>query len=509
MKKKIVYGKYVIIDADTVIPSGAIYIEGDTIVRTGTYDDIMSQSGDCDVIGSQDHLVTAGFVNAHGHGKGVTDFQRGHLDDTLETWKFRSYPSIDSHLDTLWTGVRLLESGVTTTMHNHNLVNVDACDDEFESTIEAYRKSGIRLAFAPMIVNQNHFVYGDNDAFIKSLSPELQGICNKMTERAARFGSKQYIDAIDRLFKKYQSGQTKIMHGPLAPQWVSDDILHEIKSHAGLQGLRIHIHVQQTQLQKLFGLKKYGKSLLQHLFDIGFLGEDVTCGHCVWLDEKDIDLLAATRTSVTHHASCNLRVRNGIAPVAAMLKKGVVVGIGMDDKEFGDDKDFIQELRMVSKLHRLPSHQLDSDYLTSQDCFRMATEAGAEVLGFSDLVGTLQPGKQADIVLIDLKRISEPFVSADLDIIDLLIYRGLAMDIDTVLVAGEIQVQNGKHIKIDREDLIQHLRATIPEDYGERYRQSNQLFPELRQRVKDYFASWYPEMDAIEKDPFYFMNNRF
>jgi cytosine/adenosine deaminase-related metal-dependent hydrolase len=330
-----------------------------------------------------------------------------------------------------------------------------------------------------------------------------------MIDRGAKFGGKQYLKAVDDLYKKHRSEKIRILHGPLAPQWVSDDVLGEIRSHARAHDMRIHIHVQQTQLQKLYGLKIYGKSLLQHLYDIDFLGENVTCGHCVWLDLKDIDLLAATQTSVTHHASCNLRVRNGISPVTAMLEKGVVVALGLDDKEFGDSKDFFQEMRLASQLHRLSSHQLDSEHLKPKDCFRMATSAASEVLGFADLLGTLQPGKQADIVLVDLNRICEPFVSDDIDIIDLLIYRGLAVDVDTVLVAGEIQVQNGKHIKIDRKDLIQRLKAAVPEDYVEQYRQNNRLFPELRKHVQDYFASWGSEMNEIEKSPFYFMNNRY
>ena len=103
---------------------------------------------------------------------------------------------------------------------------------------------------------------------------------------------------------------------------------------------------------------------------------------------------------------------------------------------------------------------------------------------------------------------TEPFVSRELDIIDLLIYRGLALDVDTVLVAGEVQVQNGRHVKIDREDLIERLQAAVPEDYVDQYRQKNRLFPELRRQVKAYFGAWGREMDEMEKNPFYFVNNR-
>ena len=97
-----IYGKHVVVDADTVIPSGAVYIEDDTIIRVGPYDEIVPGGADCEKIGSFDHLVIPGLVNAHSHGKGITDFQRGQVDDTLETWKFRNYPPIDPYWDTEW-----------------------------------------------------------------------------------------------------------------------------------------------------------------------------------------------------------------------------------------------------------------------------------------------------------------------------------------------------------------------------------------------------------------------
>jgi 5-methylthioadenosine/S-adenosylhomocysteine deaminase len=509
MSSKIVYGKYLAVDADTVIPSGALYIEGDEIVDVGSYEEITKKHSAQEVIGSSDYLITPGFVNAHGHGKGITDFQRGAIDDTLETWKFRRYPHIDRYYDTLWAAIRLLESGVTTTMHNHtDLADPDAYYDEFSTTIGAYMDSGIRLAFAPTIVNQNIFIYGDNEEFIRSLSPPLRSWAEDIVRQIRRFGEKEYFQAVRELKEDVSSSQVQIMHGPLAPQWVADEILQEIKQQAQEQGMRIHIHTLQTQLQKLYGLKKYGKSLVEHLYELDFWGTNVTCGHCVWLSERDIELFSETGTRVTHHASCNLRVRNGIAPVFALLDKGVVVGIGMDDKELGDDKDFIEEMRLVSKLHRLPSHQLDSEHLLPADCFRMGTQYGAETLGFSSLVGTLQPGKQADVVLFDMKRMNEPFVYPDHNVIDLLIYRGRAMDVDTVLVAGQVLLKNRKLTRIDKQEVIRKLDESVSERYGEEFARYRKLTASLRQRIAAYFAPWYEAMEGIERAPYYFMNNR-
>ena len=509
MSKKIVYGKYLVIDAETIIPSGALFVENDKITDFGKYEEITKKYPADEIIGSSDYMVTPGFVNAHGHGKGITDFQRGAIDNTLETWKFRRYPHIDPYYDTLWSAIKLLESGVTTTMHNHNLSDPEEYLEEFSCVIGAYKEAGIRLAFAPTLIEQNIFIYGDNDSFVSSLPFKVQELCEGIVGQIKRFGKKEYFQAIEDLKRDFDSEKVRIMHGPLSPQWVTDESLREIKSHAKSLGLRIHIHTLQTQLQKLYGFRKYGKSLLEHLNDLGFLDGNVTCGHCVWLSEKDIELLSETGTSVTHHASCNLRVRNGIAPVFALLEKGIVVGIGMDDKELGDDKDFIEEMRIVSKLHRLCSHLLDSKHLLPVDCFKMGTQHGAEVLGFSNLTGTLRKGKQADIILLDLRRMSEPYVYPDHHAIDLLIYRGRALDVETVLIGGEVLLKNKTPTKIDKQAVIRKLQESLPKGYDADFREHNRVFQDLKKGVAQYFEPWYEEIERIEKAPYYLMNNRY
>jgi cytosine/adenosine deaminase-related metal-dependent hydrolase len=272
--------------------------------------------------------------------------------------------------------------------------------------------------------------------------------------------------------------------------------------------MRIHIHVQQTQLQRLYGLKRYGKSLIAHLAGTGFLGPEVTCGHCVWISAEDIELLASSGASVTHHPGCNLRVRNGISPVAELLRRGVTVALGMDEKEVGDDKDFLAEMRVAAKLHRLSSHELDSPCLGSTDLLRMATEAGALVLGFDRWIGSLQPGKQADVVLVDLPAMSEPYACEIHDPRDLLLYRGKAEHVRTVLVAGEVLMEDRKLLRLDREEVIRRLRESIPADYAERYRRANAPFAGLRSAVAAHFAPWYEEIAGWPKQPYYFMNNR-
>lgn len=509
MNGKIVYGMSLIMDPDKEVPSGAVYIENGRVVETGGYDELKRRYPGAEELGSDHHIVMPGFINAHNHGKGVTDFQRGQVDDTLETWKFRSYPPLDPGTDAAWAAVKQLEAGVTTAMHNHDLSDPQKSDSEYDEVIEAYRNCRLKVAFAPTIANRNWFVYGDNEAFVETLPEEVRRICRLRMERDTVFGPAEYMQAVDRLRREYRGEPgVKIMHGPLSPQWVDEDTLRAIRKDAYNTGTRIHIHVQQTKLQNLYGYRHYGMSLLGYLDSLGFLDRDVTIGHAVWISEKDIELLAERGVTVTHHASCNFRVRNGISPVYALLKAGVHVGVGMDDKEFGDDKDFIEEMRLISKLHRLPEHRLDSPHLLPRDVFRMATRYGAETLGWSEEVGTLEPGKKADLVLLDARRITEPFVSPAQSILDLVLYRGGTRDVDMVLVDGEVVVREGRVVHVDREEIIQRLRSSLPSDYEAELNRRNSEYRELRPYIAAWFSDWYDNMGSFEGNPYYHFNNR-
>jgi 5-methylthioadenosine/S-adenosylhomocysteine deaminase len=508
MSSKLIYGKHVVIDEHTVIPSGALYIEKDRIVDYGPYGEITAKYTADQTLGSAETLVIPGLVNAHSHGKGLTDFQRGQPDDTLETWKWRSFPPIDPHLDTCWTCLQLLASGVTTTMHNHGLVDPEGHAEEFAAVLEAYKRCGLRVAFAPSLSTENIFTYGDDEAFIGSLPPELRDLCGQIRGRSAAFGENEYFESVRSLHREYSGPQIQIMHGPVSPQWVRQEALQRIRQEATELGLHIHTHVQQTRLQRAYGLKRYGKSLIAYLNELGFLAPNVTCGHCVWISEGDIELLRQSGASVTHHPGCNLRVRNGISPVYELDRRGVVVAIGMDEKEVADDKDYLAELRIAAKLHRLSSHRLDSPCLSSRDLFRMGTRNGAAVLGFDGWIGTLERGKRADVVLLDLEAICAPYCFEGHDPLDLLLYRGKSEHIRSVLVDGEVLLDRGRFTRIDREEVIRKLREAIPADYRRQFETRNRLMRGLRGAISGHFQPWYEEIERGEKDPYYLMNNR-
>ncbi len=508
MNGTIVHGGHLIIDSRTSLKDGAVFYRDDRIVETGLYGTLAEAYPGADRLGGDGYIVMPGFINAHSHGKGITDFQRGQPDDSLETWKWRSFPPIDLRLDTLYFTVKCLEAGVTTTMHNHNIQDTSSPYQECETILRAYGDSAVRVCFSPVLTCKNPFIYGDNRAFTERLPGDLRKFCTRVLEHNSRFGPREYMKLHSRLVDLCDGNRISLFHGPLAPQWVDDDTLRAIAADSIERGLPLHLHTQQTRLQDIYGYKTYGHSLLRHLLELGILEADVTCGHCVWVSDEDIDILADTGTSITHHPACNLRIRNGIAPVDRFVEKGVPVAMGMDDKDMNDNRDFLEDLRLASRLHRVNSCRPDAPCLGSSDFFRMATENGARVLGMQNMLGKLQPGMKADILLVDMTRMAEPFTFPDHDIFDVLIYRGKSTDIDTVIIDGKVVMQNGKIIFLDRDALVSQLAAAVPSNYVELFREQNRQVPELRKHIAAYYGTWCSELEKAPLESFYTMNSR-
>ena len=180
----------------------------------------------------------------------------------------------------------------------------------------------------------------------------------------------------------------------------------------------------------------------------------------------------------------------------------------MDEKEIGDDKDYLAELRLAARLHGLSSHELDSPRPGSRELFQMGTRSGAEVLGFDSLVGTLKRGKQADLVILDLEAMSEPYTCEDHHPLDLLLCRGAARHVRTVMAGGELLLDKGTLTRFDRREVIRKLREAVSARYAPRFREANAPMPALRAAIAAHFRPWYDEIARWDKKPYYWMNNR-
>jgi cytosine/adenosine deaminase-related metal-dependent hydrolase len=488
------------------IPDGAVAVAGEKIAAVGSFEALSAKYPNADVIGGDDFLLIPGLINGHGHGRGLTDFQRGALDNTLESWLFdtRKYVPVPTYDDLALSAVRLLKSGVTTTMHNHLLKNPAEFEQEFDEGLQAYRDSGIRVQFNPGVRNDNPFIYGDNAAFLNDLPEELRQVLTA-SPPAGALAADNFVDAVTDLHAQHNTDMTRIGFGPLAPQWCTDDLLMEIRKAAEKLNVPVHVHAVQSIFQKVYGLKFFGKTLVRHMHDIGFLGKGVVLGHCVWPTEDDIELLAGTGTAVTHHPSCNLRVRNGISPAFHMLQAGVLVGLGLDGKSINDDDDMIQEMKICYLLHRLPSLELDSPHMKARQVFRMTTENNAILLGFENQLGRLEPGRLADMALIDYSAMTHPYVDPAHDPIDTLLYRGAGRFVHTVLVNGRVVVKEGRVLTIDEEAVGRRLADAASQPRTDRDNALAAAMDTVKAQVIEYYRNW---IRKVETEPFSLINSK-
>ena len=485
---------------------GGVVVAGNRIQEVGTADELFRRNPEIPRVGGDSYLLIPGLINAHGHGKGLTDFQRGSLDDTLESWILgnRKFLPLPVYEDVALCAAKLLKSGVTATMHNHNLQNPADYRQEFEDAIRAYGDAGIRVQINPGIRNQNPFIYGDNEIFLESLSEDTRRVLTAPPPPGSLI-AENFIDAVSDLHAWHNSAMCRVGFGPMSPQWCTKDLLLEIKRAAQRLNCPIHTHALQSIFQKIYGLETYGKSLIAYLEEIGFLGEEVVIGHCVWPTEKDIGILSRSKTGVTHHPTCNLRVRNGIAPVFHMLQAGVRVGLGIDSKTINDDEDFIQEMKVCLLLQRIPSLELDSPHLSARQVFRMGTETNASLLGYGRELGRLEPGRYADLVLLDYEKMSFPFTDPGQDPVDVLLYRGKSSHVHTVMVDGRIVLGAGRLLTLREEEIGARLAARASRPRDEREKAMLAALQELRQAVTAYYRGWSKK---VEIAPYFAINSR-
>jgi cytosine/adenosine deaminase-related metal-dependent hydrolase len=254
--------------------------------------------------------------------------------------------------------------------------------------------------------------------------------------------------------------------------------------------------------QKEYGTRTWSKTPIAHLNELGFLGPELSCAHAVWLTENDIDLLARNHTTVCHNASSNLRLKNGIAPVNAMLAKGVNVALGTDSTAINDDDDMLQEMRLVSKLHRQPS--IGAPAITCSQVLRMATLNAAQPTYFGDRIGALEKGRRADMVVLDLASIEEPYLDPDTHIVDAILYRGKARQVDTVLIDGQAVLRGGRFTGLDKEEVLRELKDRFSRPVEPSALEAREMARRLLPYVERFYQSWNPGSGQ----PHYVYNSR-
>jgi 5-methylthioadenosine/S-adenosylhomocysteine deaminase len=250
-------------------------------------------------------------------------------------------------------------------------------------------------------------------------------------------------------------GRITFMVGPHAPYTCPPDTLLACAELADELGIGIHIHLSETREEVEEARRNWGKTPIRHVYDLGLMkGRHVVAAHCVHADDDDIAILAETGTGVCHCPVSNLKLASGRTPVARMRRKGVAVGFGTDG---ASSENMLHILGSEMRIGAIQAKELEGDpaVYTAYDAVAMATIEAARVLGMEDEIGSLEPGKKADLILIDAER---PHLTPNHDVFALIAYSALPSDVAMTIVDGRIVYEDGQLTTMDGREIMARVR---------------------------------------------------
>ena len=399
------------------IKKGSLLIENDKIVEIN--DKIDSNNAD-EVINAEKKVLIPGLVNTHTHLS--MSLMRGLADDLpLDIWLNDHIWPVEANLNgehcyagALLACAEMIKSG--TTCFNDMYFFMD-------SVAKAADEAGIRGMLSHGMID-----LGDEDKR-KAEFKETKRIIEKCHDTA--------------------DGRIKVSFGPHSPYTCSEELLEGVRKEADKYGLKIHIHVSETQKEVEDVLEAHGKRPFEYLDEIGLLGEDVLAAHAVWLSDNEMEIIKERGVKLSHNPSSNMKLASGISPVSKLLEKGICVSLGTDGAASNNSLDLFEEMKTAALLQKV--HTLDPTVLNAHEVFEMATINGAAALGLENEIGTIEVGKKADIVLVDMKT---PSLTPFRNPVSHLVYSANGADVDTVICNGELLMKNRELQTIDEASVI-------------------------------------------------------
>ena len=414
---------------DTRLSDGAVAVRGDTIAAVGPAEAFAGWTA-ARRIDAGGGIIMPGLVNAHTHAA-MTCF-RGLADDLpLMTWLN----------DYIFPAEAQLDSDTVLPGDAAGLRRDDPCGHHV-----LLRHVPVRGGRGPRGQARGHAGGGGRGALRFPL-PQLRsaggGVC--LHPQAARNLARRPAD--------HRRGRT-----PLALSLRTGSSAEGRGAWPGSGTRRLMIHVSETAAEVAKVREPYGRTPVGLLADLGVLSPRLLAAHCVVLTEDDIDLLGRFQVKVAHNPESNMKLASGIAPVPELLRAGICVGLGTDGCASNNDLDLFREMDTAAKLHKV--HSGDPTVLDAPTVLRMATIEGARALGLDGVTGSLEPGKRADIIVIDTRK---PHLTPMFDPASHLVYAARGSDVAVTIINGTVVMENGRLPHLDLASIMADVRRIARE----------------------------------------------
>lgn len=433
-----------------VLPGLAVLVEDGRIADVAP--PALLESRATERIELPDALIVPGLVNAHQHGRGLSQIQLGYPDDRLELWigRRRGRGAPDPYPLALLCALEMLRNGVTTALHANMSYGSGDYAGEVRAALRGYDEAGLRVTYCVGAADRGGIAYDREEEFLATLPDDLRTWVTAprppaYAEGAA--GTKALMAALRAEFAGHP--RVRFAYGPAGPQWVSDELFAALAADAERLALPIHLHALESPIQAAACRRLYPEGVLARLDALGVLGPRTSLAHGVYLTDADMERAAARGVSVVTNPGSNLRLANGAPPLARLRAHGVRLAVGTDNSASQDGEDLLGELRLAGLLARDPRWGGPAGP-DAADLLSMATVNGAAVAGWDD-IARLEPGWRADLVALSLERIRGAWLDPDMPLRDAVTARALGRDVVLTMVEGRILYRDGTFPHLDPE----------------------------------------------------------
>ena len=444
----VIFGGTIVTMGDKgVIRDGAMVIEGDTIIDIGESSEIKRKYPRYERINAAGKIVMPGLINTHQHA--AMSLLRGYADDYplrewLENWVWpfeRRMTGYDIYVGALLTAVESIMGGTTT------------------------------------INTMYHYMEDYNEAMALA-EAGLRGVVGHVCFSWRKEEDRRALESLIKRWHGKANGTIRASVDPHAPYTVDPEYMKELKAVTfelnekyayGGGPIIWHTHLAETEdeakkVRDAFGAQVEG-GVVDYMDSLGVLGSDVIAAHCVHLTRRDIEVLSLRNVKVAHNPISNLKLASGISPVPDLLRAGVTVSLGTDSPCSNNSADMFEVIKFTALLHK--GVNKNPTLLPAETVLRMATIDGARALSWDREIGSIEVGKKADIIIIDLQK---PHLRPVYSEISHLTYAAKSSDVETVIVNGRIIMEN-RQLKTVRADEVMERAEKVKERLLERLRE--------------------------------------
>lgn len=418
-----------------VIEKGSILVEGDRIAEVRRPGDKRGRRAERS-ISARGMAVIPGLIDTHVHL--AQSILRGCADDlSLVDWLRQrvwpiqgSFTEEDGRMSAELSMLEMVKSGTTA------FVGVDVVSRYgFDGIARAVAKAGMRGALAKTIMDSPG--YGRKRSMMPAGLVEEKDACIREAK------------SMVRRWNGIRGGLVTTWLAPRSLGGCSKGLYEEVAQLAKEQQTRVTMHLAEVREDVKYAKENFGMTPFEFIEEVGLAGPGSLFAHMVWLTEKDIRNVARTRANVAHCPSSNLKLASGVPRVPELLEAGVNVGLGCDGAPCNNTYDMIREMKLAAVVQK--GRLLDPLTMPAMTVLEMATLGGARAMGIESEVGSIEVGKKADLVLIDLRK---PHLMPFREIVSNIVYSATGSDVDTVVVDGKPLLRGGKALTLNEERIM-------------------------------------------------------